>query len=85
VHFCPILRVKVQGTAGAGDAFSSTLAFMTASGASAERALRAGVINAAAVVTRSDTTSGLLDSEQLLTELKRRQGELPVASWSWAG
>jgi len=85
VHFCPILRVKVQGTAGAGDAFSSTLAFMTASGASAERALRAAVINAAAVVTRSDTTSGLLDSEQLLTELKRRQGELPVASWSWAG
>jgi ribokinase len=85
VHFCPILKVKVQSTAGAGDAFSSTLAFMTASGASAERALRAAVINAAGVVTRSDTTSGLLDSEQLLAELKRRSGDLPVASWSWMG
>jgi ribokinase len=85
VHFCPILRVKVQGTAGAGDAFSATLAFMTASGASAERALRAAVINAAGVVTRSDTTSGLLDSEQLLSELKHRNGDLPVASWSWVG
>ncbi|MET0482673.1 MAG: carbohydrate kinase family protein [Aestuariivirgaceae bacterium] len=85
VHYCPVLRVKVQGTAGAGDAFSATLAFMTASGASAERALRAAVINAAGVVTRSDTTSGLLDSEELLAELKHRSGDLPVASWSWMG
>ena len=83
VNFCPILKVKVQGTAGAGDAFASTVAFMAASGFDPATTLRAGVINAAGVVTHPDTTTGLLGMEQLQSELAEHRAELPVRNWRW--
>lgn len=83
LHHCPIVKVEVMGTAGAGDAFSSTLAFMLASGAEAADALRAASINAASVVTHSDTTSGLLDLDSLLSRAEAARDSLPVRSWPW--
>ncbi len=83
LHHCPIVKVEVMGTAGAGDAFSSTLAFMLASGAEPADALRAASINAASVVTHSDTTSGLLDSETLRARVDAARGNLTVRTWPW--
>ncbi|MGE0212435.1 MAG: carbohydrate kinase family protein [Parvibaculaceae bacterium] len=82
-HHCPILKVEVMGTAGAGDAFSSTLSFMLASGAEPQDALRAASINAASVVTHADTTEGLLDLETLKNRAAAAQKELPVGTWPW--
>lgn len=84
LHFCPSLKVEVMGTAGAGDAFTSTLSLMLASGAEPARALRAAAINSAAVVTRSDTTEGLLDREALEAQIAARAADLPVQFQPWA-
>lgn len=59
-YYCPTVETPVLGTAGAGDAFASTFAAMTAQGEDAETALRAAAVNAASVVAVSDTQSGLL-------------------------
>src|SRR4029453_2425885 len=50
VMYCPVLKTKVAGTAGAGDAFSSTFSAYVAMGRPAEEALRAAAINAGSVV-----------------------------------
>lgn len=83
LHHCPVLKVEVRGTAGAGDAFSSTLAFMLASGAEPQDALRAASINAASVVTHADTTEGLLDLGTLKARASDARQELPVGAWPW--
>lgn len=63
--FCPPAPVKVAGSAGAGDAFCSTLASELARGEDAERALRAAAVNAASVVGAVNTTDGLLSHDAL--------------------
>jgi ribokinase len=84
LYFCPTLVVEVMGTAGAGDAFTSTLSFMLASGADPVRSLRAAAINSAAVVAQPDTTHGLLDRQTLEARIAANSADLPVQFRAWA-
>ena len=77
----PAMKADVLGTAGAGDAFASTLSARLAGGATPEDALRAGSINAAAAVTVADTQGGLLDATTLGARLKT--ADLPARVWRW--
>ena len=63
--FCPALKVQVAGTAGAGDAFTSTFATFIAFGSKPEQALRAATVNAASVVSYVDTQTGLLPRAEI--------------------
>ena len=69
----PSIPVEVAGTAGAGDAFSSTLAGALAEGHAAEEALAEAAANAASVVAEIDTTSGLMSAEDLKGRAKARR------------
>jgi len=84
IHYCPSLQVEVMGTAGAGDAYTSTLASMLAAGVAVEEAMRAAAINAAAVVSQIDTQGGLLDREALSKRLAETADQLPVRFWPWS-
>jgi len=84
MYFCPSLAVEVMGTAGAGDAFTSTLSLMLASGAEPAQALRGAAVNSAAVVTRPDTTHGLLDRAALDARIAEHSADLPVQFRAWA-
>jgi sugar/nucleoside kinase (ribokinase family) len=63
----------VAGTAGAGDAFTSTLVAAIAEGMPQADALAQAAVNAASVISVVDTTTGLLDRETL----DRRAAALP--------
>lgn len=65
IVFQPAEKANVVGTAGAGDAFASTFAALTATGASDAEALRAAAVNAASVVSHADAQSGLLKRDEL--------------------
>lgn len=65
VFWRPALPVSVAGTAGAGDAYTSTVAAALAEGADPGEAMLQAAINAAGVVGALDTTSGLLTPEQM--------------------
>lgn len=65
VWWQPIVPTTVAGSAGAGDAFCSTLAGSLARGTAPDEALARAAVNAAAVVAVVDTTSGLLDEATL--------------------
>lgn len=56
---------KVLGTAGAGDAFTSTLVAAIAEGLPQAEALAEAAVNAASVIESVDTTEGLLDRDTL--------------------
>ncbi|MEO1293034.1 MAG: carbohydrate kinase family protein [Pseudomonadota bacterium] len=75
VMFCPAVPSDVAGTAGAGDAFCSTLASELAVGLGAERALLRASLNAASVVSKVNTTDGLLDA----AEIEERAEDLPMS------
>jgi len=81
VLHCPAPRVEVVGTAGAGDAFCATFAAYTAEAAPVELAVLAASANAASVVTRIDTQSGLLRREDLEARVKALRGSLRLRSW----
>jgi len=65
VWWQPIVPTVPAGTAGAGDAFCSTLAGSLARGIAPDEALARAAVNAAAVVGALDTTSGLLEEAAL--------------------
>ena len=81
ILYCPAITTKVMGTAGAGDAFASTFATMIGFGRPPADAIRAAVINAAAVLAFVDTQSGLLSREALETRLAASGESLPVRRW----
>ena len=83
LYFCPSRKVEVMGTAGAGDAFTSTLSFMLAAGEAPDRALKCAAINSASVVTAPDTTHGLLDRKALEARIAADGAELPVQFHPW--
>jgi ribokinase len=60
VFWRPALPVTVQGTAGAGDSYTSTLAAALAEGSEPAEAMLQAAMNSAAVVGALDTTSGLM-------------------------
>jgi ribokinase len=80
--FCPSLDVQVAGTAGAGDAFTSTFGAFIALGGKPELALRAATVNAASVVSYVDTQSGLLPRAEVEKRVATRAAEMPVQRWS---
>jgi ribokinase len=82
IVFCPALDFDVVvGTAGAGDAFSSTFAAQFASGASPSVALQHAAINAASVVAFADTQTGLLSSDALKERRDAYEGRMPTKTW----
>jgi len=85
ILFCPpVPDVTVAGTAGAGDAFSSTFGVFAARGAAPEQAMRAAAINAANVVAHIDTQSGLLNAPDMDAQLHTLQDRLSVRRWPLA-
>jgi len=70
----PSLPVDVVGTAGAGDAFCSTLTAALMEGAAPEAAMRQASANAASVVSHVDTTGGLLPSDALRAAVNAIEG-----------
>ncbi|MEQ8664093.1 MAG: carbohydrate kinase family protein [Rhodospirillales bacterium] len=79
IHYCPTVRTEVQGTAGAGDAFISTLSVFLAEDRPADETLRAATINAAAVVGAIDAQTGLLQREMLAERAGGATLDLPVS------
>jgi len=70
VCFCPPLDVEPAGTAGAGDAFASTLAGALVSARSPGDALALATVNAASVVEHVDTQSGLMTAAAMEARLQ---------------
>jgi len=78
IYFCPTRRVEVQGTAGAGDAFSSTLSTSLVEGHTPAVAMQRAAINAASVVSKIDAQSGLMTASDIEAELRTVADELAV-------
>ena len=78
LYFCPALPTDAGGTAGAGDAFASTIAGQLVSGAAPDRAIRAATVNASSVVEHVDTHTGLLAHGALETRLAETGAGLAV-------
>lgn len=81
VMHCPAPPVEVVGTAGAGDAFCATFAAYMAEQALVEQATLAAAANAASVVTRIDTQSGLLRRKDLEERVTQLRSSLQLRSW----
>lgn len=67
--YCRSLDLDAVGTAGAGDAFSSTFTAHFANGSSVGESLQAAIVNAGSVVKFADTQTGLLNSASLKNAL----------------
>ena len=81
ILYCPAVETKVVGTAGAGDAFNATFTAYTALGRPVEDAVRAAAINAASVVGRIDTQSGLLSRDEIDHRARAANDALPLRRW----
>lgn len=81
IYHCPVHTVEVMGTAGAGDAYCSTLSYGLYCGKSPETAMRHAAINAAGVVSHADTQTGLLSAATLEAQAKAAT-DLRVAKFS---
>lgn len=65
IYYHPSLPIDIVSSVGAGDAFGSTFVAQLIQGKSIEDALRAGIINSAAILEYLDATSGLLSQKEL--------------------
>ena len=81
---CPAPPVTVIGTAGAGDAFSSTFAAQIAGSASAADAMLAAAANAASVIGHLDTQTGLLRQDALTARVAGLRDQLKLRYWKLA-
>ena len=81
IVYCPVSSAEVVGTAGAGDAFSSTLAAGLADGLEAETALVRATLNAASVIGHIDTQTGLLDHAALDERAQAGDHNLTTRAW----
>ncbi len=70
----PSVQADVAGTAGAGDAFCSTLVAALVEGVAPEDALAQAAVSAASVVAYVDTTTGLLTRDQLAAAVAKSGG-----------
>lgn len=82
LHHCPTLLTEVAGTAGAGDAFTSTYTALKAKGESVEQSLFAATLNAASVLGYIDTQSGLMKWPQLDDAMQKAKAQLRVQRWT---
>lgn len=71
LHHQPVIKAEVAGTAGAGDAFVSTLAWALRSKMGPVDAMLVAAHNASSVVSHVNTTDGLLDRETLMKRAGR--------------
>ena len=85
LHHVSTIDVSVAGTAGAGDAFTSTAAAMIAQGEDVFDALRSATLNAASVVGFIDTQSGLLRVPDMAAALKSKGARIAIRSWDLKG
>ena len=81
IVFCPALVSEVVGTAGAGDAFTSTFTSMYANGSEPGVALQNATANASSVVGYADTQSGLLRTGALNARLEANKNKLILIAW----
>ena len=81
IWHCTVPRVKVAGTAGAGDAFASTFAGLVTCGESVETAIKGATCNAGSVVSHLDTQTGLLSRDKLAARVARFEPKLKVSRW----
>ncbi len=65
IFYHPSLPIEITSTVGAGDAFGATFTSQLLKGKSLEQAIRAGVINSAAVLEYFNATDGLLNQKEL--------------------
>ena len=65
IYHCPVHKVRVMGTAGAGDAYCSTLAYSLYRGMDPGAAMQRAALNAAGVVSHADTQTGLMSNDEL--------------------
>ncbi len=79
--YCPALPAEVAGTAGAGDAFASTLAAELAAGEDTADAMVAATINAASVVSFVDTQTGLLTAAEIKARMPEARKALRIQAW----
>lgn len=79
LHYVGSSKVTPKGTAGAGDAFVSTLSASLARGWDADLALKAATLNSASVVMHVDTQTGLLSGREIDAALK--DCDLPSTAW----
>ena len=83
LYFCVPLGVEVAGTAGAGDAFVSTLAYCLKCNMSPEEGLAVAALNASSVISYVDTQSGLRSMDELLELSSSLSNQ--VISWNLGG
>lgn len=89
IYHCPIIPAEIAGTAGAGDAFASTLSLFLAeeknvTKTNCENALLAASVNAASVITHADTQTGLLNRAQIKKRMKAASQTVKLQSWNIA-
>jgi ribokinase len=82
IHYCPSLPCDAVGTAGAGDAFTSTFTFKYLNGSPPAEALQFATVNARSVIGFADTQSGLLRLSELDAATEAAQAEMVVQTWS---
>ncbi len=70
IRFHPAGKAEVVNTAGAGDAFATTLSAYAAAGAELETCLKAATENALSVIAAPDTQSSLLRLQELQALLR---------------
>lgn len=74
VMWHPSVEAEVAGTAGAGDAFCSTLVAALAEGRAPQHAMAEAALASSSVVSHVDTTTGLLTRDQMAQALERLGG-----------
>ena len=82
LYFCPARPVRLMGTAGAGDAFISTLCRYLADGKDCGAAMQAATLNAGSVIEYIDTQEGLLSAPALDEHVAQYGSEIPVRTIS---
>lgn len=80
IYHCPVHDVQVMGTAGAGDAYCSTLAYGLFCDLAPAQAMKRASFNAAGVVSHADTQTGLMSDDEL-TFAVAANADLTVTSW----
>ena len=81
--YCPSLASQVVGTAGAGDAFTSTFTAHYANGCCAGEALQRATVNATSVIAFADTLTGLLTKSQIEDAWQKSKHSLPLNVWKF--
>lgn len=81
LYFCPPQEAHMQGSAGAGDSFTSALAAALCAGKDPAEALFSAAQNAASVIAHVDTQSGLLTQDQMQAILDQAVIDNETTCW----